>query len=297
MDWDKLKTFYQVTKYGSFTKASLGLNISQSSLSRQIMILEERMRIKLFYRESRGISLTEEGMEWFKTIEKVYEYIEDTKIKISQRSKEPQGHIKIASTIGFVSSYLSPVLKDFLDLYPKISLSIVGSNHTADLKMKEADVLIHPKIENDPKLIQKYLMTFHEKLYASPEYLDKFGLPKTIDDLDNHRLLVIDTNDYPFGDTAYWHLRMGRPKGHPREPFLDMNISSGLFNAAQSGIGIVSLPIEHPELKTSNLVKVLPDIDGPTKDAYFIYLKHLKGMKKIELFADYLQNKYQQKES
>lgn len=295
MDWDKLKTFYQIAKYGSFTKASLGLNISQSSLSRQIMILEERMRVKLFYRESRGISLTEDGIEWFNTIEKVYQDIETTEFNMAKRSKEPQGHIKIASTIGFVSSYLSPILKDFLDTYPKISLSIIGSNHTPDLKMREADVLIHPKIENDDKLIQKYLMTFHEKLYASPEYLKKFGIPKIPKDLDDHHLLVIDINDYPFGDAAYWHLRIGRKENNLRKPYLDINTSSGLFNAAQSGIGIVSLPAEHPELKTSNLMRVLPDIDGPTQDAYFIYLKHMKDIKKINLFVEYLKNKYHQK--
>ena len=295
MDWDKLKTFYQIAKYGSFTNASLGLNISQSSLSRQVMILEERLRLKLFYRESRGISLTEEGKEWFDTIETVYQNIESTALTIEKKRKEPQGHIKIASTIGFVSLYLSPILKDFLDSYPKINLSIVGSNYTADLKLREADVLIHPFVENDDTLIQRYLMTFHENLYASPEYLEKFGFPQTPEDLDKHRLIVTSMSNYPFGNSCYWHLEVGRNGKHPREPYFSINASIGVFKIAETGVGIVSLPEEHPNLKTSNLVRVLPNTNGPTLDAYFIYLKNLKGMKKIERLAEYLEHIYKKK--
>lgn len=292
IDWDKLKIFYQVAKYGSFTKASAGLNISQPSLSRQIMILEERMHVKLFYRESRGISLTEEGKEWFDTLENVYKSIENTEFNIAERSKEPKGHIKIASTSGFVSLYLSPVLKNFLDDYPNINLSIVGGNYTADttdLKTRQADVLIHPYINNDDNLIQRYLMTFHENLYASTEYLEKFGTPKIPQDLDNHRLMISDISNTTFKNSSYWHLEIGRKKNYPREPYLTINTSTGLFNAAQSGLGIISLPDEYPDLNKSNLIRVLPCLDGPTLDAYFIYLKHMKGLRKIDLLVAYLE--------
>ena len=295
MDWDKLKTFYQIAKYGSFTKASLGLNITQPSLSRKIMILEERMHLKLFYRENRGISLTEDGLQWFNTIEEIYRNIEDTELKISKKSQEPQGHIKIASTIGFVSLYLSPVLKDFLDTYQNINLSIVGTNYTADstdLMTRQADVLIHPYIEGDDKIIQRYLMTFHENLYASSDYLNKYGTPTCSKDLDHHRLLVTNIDNNTFKNCSAWHLELGRRKNHLREPYLSINTSTGLFNAAQAGIGIISLPNEYPDLKNSNLVRVLPNVDGPKLNAYFIYLKHLKGMKKIELFVEYLENAF-----
>ena len=289
MDWDKLKTFYHVAQYGSFTNASQGMRLSQPALSRQVMALEESMGIRLFYRESRGLALTEEGKEWFEVIGHIYKKIEEKNIEVNQRRKEPEGYLRVSATIGFVSSYLSRVLKGFLEAYPKLHLSIVATDSTPDLKLREADVLIHPYIENEPDLIQRELCTFHEKLYASPEYLKKFGTPEKIEDLDHHRLII--TGEYPslFADSEYWHLMLGRGKDNPREPYLSINTSIALFNIAQAGMGIISLPKEHPDLKDSTLVPVLPSLDGPAVKAYIIYLNHFKGMKRVELFCDYLE--------
>ena len=295
MDWDRLKTFYRVAQYKSFTDASVGMHLSQPALSRQIMSLEDSMGIRLFYRESRGLTLTEEGKEWFETVGEIYKKIEEKNIEVNQRRKDPKGYLRIAATSGFVSSYLSYVLKDFLELYPKIRLSIVASNFTPDLKLRESDILIHPYIDDESGLIQRELCTFHEKLYASPKYLKEFGVPQKPKDLDIHRLLISDNHPSLFGDAEDWQLMLGREKDNPRDPYLSIGTSIGLFHAAQAGLGIISLPREHPDLKTSDLVPVLPSIDGPATKAYIIYLDHFKGMKRIELFCDYLEKIFKQK--
>ena len=80
MDWDRLKTFYRIAQYGSFTNASTGMHLSQPALSRQIMSLEDSMGIRLFYRESRGLTLTEEGKEWFDAVGEIYKKIEEKNI-------------------------------------------------------------------------------------------------------------------------------------------------------------------------------------------------------------------------
>lgn len=294
MDWDRLKTFYRIAQYGSFTNASTGMHLSQPALSRQIMSLEDSMGIRLFYRESRGLTLTEEGKEWFDAVGEIYKKIEEKNIEVNQRRKDPEGYLRVTATIGFVSSYLSRVLKGFLDKYPKIRLSVAAINFTPDLKLRESDILIHPYIEDESGLIQHELCTFHEKLYASPKYLQEFGTPQKPEDLDRHRLLISGDYPNPFADSEYWHLMLGREKGNAREPYLSISTSIGLFNAARSSIGIVSLPKEHPDLKTSDLVPVLPSIDGPAVKAYIVYLKHFKGMKRIELFCDYLKEVFKQ---
>lgn len=295
MDWDRLKTFYRVAQYRSFTDASVGMHLSQPALSRQIMSLEDSMGIRLFYRESRGLTLTEEGKQWFETVGEIYKKIEEKNIEVNEHRKDPEGYLRIAATVGFVSSYLSRVLKGFLDQYPKIRLCVESGDYTPDLKLREADILIHPYIENESGLIQRELFTFHEKLYASPQYLKEFGTPQKPEDLDSHRLLLSSTYPNVFGESEYWHLMLGNTKGDMREPYLSISTSVGLLNAAESNIGIVSLPKEHPDLKTSTLVPVLPSIDGPAIKGYMIYLDHFKGMKRIELFCDYLEEVFKEK--
>ena len=105
------------------------------------------------------------------------------------------------------------MLPEFLKNFPKIQLSIYGSDIIPDLHSDEADAAICPFINSDDSLLQTHLMKFHLKLYASKEYLEKFGVPKTPSDLDNHCLLAYGDHKtlHPFGE-ANWHLKLGLEK-------------------------------------------------------------------------------------
>lgn len=147
-------------------------------------------------------------------------------------------------------------------------------------------------MDSDDSLIQAYLMTFHLKLYASKEYLDKFGIPKSPSDLDRHQLLAYGDlqTPHPFGQ-ANWHLTLGQKKGFVRHPHIMLNSAIGLFNFAVAGAGIVSLSEEHPFLNTSSLIEVLPSVESPTIDAYFIHSSRTRKIKRISLLKDFLLNK------
>lgn len=292
-NWDKLRVFYQIAKIGSFNAASEILGISQPALSRSISLLESQIKVKLFERLPRGLALTRQGEVLFDTIEKINSDLAQTQVILEEEENEPIGSIRIAATSTFSSLYLSVMMPDFLKLYPKIQLSIFGSDLIPNLHSNEADAAISPFIDSDDSLIQTYLTTFHLKLYASEGYLDQFGVPKKASDLDKHRLLAYgDPKTFHPFNQANWHLNIGLEKGLMRNPYITINSAIGLFNLAEAGMGIACLSKEHPQLMNSPLQEVLGEEEGPTIDAYFIYSARNKKIKRIEALKNFLLNQF-----
>ena len=125
MDWDKLRIFHAVAEAGSFTHAGESLNLSQSAVSRQVSSLEQSLNLTLFHRHARGLILTEQGEELYKTAHEIYHQVIMTEAKLSDSKDRPQGPLTVTTTIGFGSVWLTPRIKEFVELYPEIDLNII----------------------------------------------------------------------------------------------------------------------------------------------------------------------------
>lgn len=288
IDWDKFKLFYFVAKAGSFTAAAETLNISQSAISRSIQLLEHHLKIKLFERVSRGLVLTKPGESLFKATEKAFEEFSRAEMLMLEEEEEPQGTLKVATTMAIATVWLMPHLNVFLRTYPKIHLTIIGNDEELDLKTRQADVSIRPYIENHPELIQNKICVFHLKLYASEAYLKEYGVPQNTSDLDHHKFIVFGydaTNPY---NDINWPLKLGMPSGSLRTPYLCINSSAGMRQAAEDGHGIIALAAEYPHLNNSDFIEVLPEEPKPSIPIYYVYPSHLKESKRVKALGDYL---------
>lgn len=291
--WDKLRIFYHVAKLGSFKAAAENLNISQPALSRTISLLETYLDVLLFERLPRGVILTRQGDILFQTIQTMSHILDEAQSRLEEEETEPTGILRLAATAGFASLHLSELLPPFLQQYPKIQLSISGDDHLPNLHSDEADALVAPFIQDDSSLIQTHITTYHLKLYASPDYIRHFGMPQKPSDLSAHRLLAFGDHKtlHPFAQ-ANWHLSLGRPKGELHRPYIMINSAVGLFNFASAGLGIASLSEEHPPLKNSSLIQILPELPSPKIEAYFIHSVRLQNVKKVQLIKDFLINAF-----
>ena len=290
MDWDKLRIFHAVADAGSFTRAGEGLNLSQSAVSRQISTLEESLQVKLFHRHARGLKLTEQGDRLFRTAHEVYGKLAMAEARIAESRERPQGPLKITTTVAFGSIWLTSRIKDFVGLYPDIEVSLVLADSELDLSMREADAAIRMTPPRQPDLVQRHLMTMYYHVYAAPGYLKEKGMPKTAEDLDNHQLVVYGEDATPPIDNLNWLLEVGVKDGGPRKPILRVNSIYGIFRAVQSGLGIAALP-DYMSREAGNLVEVLPEIEGPSIDVYFVYPEELRKNKRIGVLRDYLVDK------
>ncbi|MBL0941657.1 MAG: LysR family transcriptional regulator [Alphaproteobacteria bacterium] len=295
-DWDKFKLFYYVAKSGSFTAAETVLNITQPSISRGIHLLEHQLKVKLFERVPRGLVLTKQGETLLQATEKAFEEFTRAEVLMLEEEEEPQGSLKIATTMAIATVWIMYHISDFIRLYPKLNLTIIGNDEQLDLKTREADVSIRPFMDNHPGLIQELLFTFHLKLYASKKYLEDYGVPKKPEDLDNHKLIVFGYDAAnPYHDIN-WPLKIGMPKGLLREPYLCINTSAGMRQAAEENHGIIALAAEYPGLETSGFIEVLPDLEKPSIPIYYVYPDQLRESKRVKALGNYLKERFKVKD-
>ena len=289
MDWDKFRIFHAVARAGSFTGAGTVLNLSQSAISRQVSALEQSLDVVLFHRHARGIILTEQGETLYRTAQEVSTRLLMAQAALSEAAEMPSGELRITTTVAFGSTWLTPRIGEFLDLYPDISVTLLVEDRELDLGMREADIAIPMRRAAHPDLVQRRLLTVHNHMYASPEYLQRYGRPQTVADLDQHRVLGWGDVPAPVGDVN-WLVTMGNRLKTARRPVLTVNNGYGLLLAVESGIGIAALP-DYMVRANSRVTRILPEIEGPVHDTYFVYPEELRHTKRIAIFRDFLLDK------
>ncbi len=290
MDWDKLRIFHAVAEAGSFTHAGEQLNLSQSAVSRQISGLEESLSVPLFHRHARGLILTEQGELLYRTAHEVFGKLAMIEAQLTESKDRPKGPLKVTTTVAFGSTWLAPRIKDFMELYPEIELHLILADRELDLSMREADVAVRMTPPRQADLIQRHLITVHMQAYASPEYMKRNGPLNGVEDLDRHRIIVYGEDERPPVPDANWLLHAGRRGSGPRTAALCLNNVYGILQAVMAGAGIAALP-EFMVTKPGELVRVLPDLEGPQIDTYFVYSEELRSTKRIAVFRDFLLRK------
>ncbi len=287
MDWDKLRIFHSVAEAGSFTHAGEALNLSQSAVSRQIGALEESLKVPLFHRHARGLELTEQGELLYRTAHDVFGKVAMAEAMLVDSLEKPRGELKVTTTVGFGTTWLTPRVREFLDMYPDISLRLLVVDHELDLSMREADVAIRMRAPTQPDLIQRRLITVHYHIYAAPEYLRRYGSPRSIDDFSGHRLVIYGEEAPPPIADINWLMQVARRGGDAAGAVLRINNIYGVLRAVESGVGIAALP-DYLARDNPRLVQVLTDVEGPSFVTYFVYPEELRDSKRIAVFRDFL---------
>ena len=188
--------------------------------------------------------------------------------------------------MAFGSIWLTRRLKEFLEEYPDIDVSLVLSDDELDISMRQADVAIRVRPPTQPDLVQRQLMEVRYRMYAAPQYIKENGLPRTPEELDNHHLIVYGEDAAPPVSNLNWLLEVGAGDTQ-RRPMLKVNNIYGIYRAVRAGIGIGALP-DYMTGHAEDLVQVLPETEGPGFNAYFVYPEELRNSKRIGVLRDFL---------
>lgn len=287
LDWDKLRVFHAAAEAGSFTHAAEVLRLSQSAISRQVSALEHDVGVPLFNRHARGLVLTEQGELLYRTAHDVLMQLENVKNQLAETTDTPSGTLRVTTTVGLGTGWLTERSKEFLDLYPEINLQLVLTNEELDLTMRQADCAVRLRQPQQPDLIQRRLFTVHLHVFAAQSYLDRHGVPKSIADLDKHRIVT-------FGEPVPHYLAglnvletIGRSAGFKRESVLQINDLMSIRRAVKRGVGIAMLP-DYMAGEGTGMVPVLPELEGPSFDTFFVYPDAMKNQAKLKAFRDFM---------
>tara|TARA_B110000438_G_scaffold226538_1_gene220780 strand:- start:7170 stop:8060 length:891 start_codon:yes stop_codon:yes gene_type:complete len=290
MDWDKLKVFYAVAQAGSFTNASVSLNLSQSAISRQIQSLEQELKVQLFERHARGLTLTDNGEYIFKTAHEVISKLKEVETAISDKKQKPTGKITITTVRSFGTHWLTPRIQEFMELNPEIEVELIFDDKELDLSTREADIGIWMRRPKQLNYIQRKLTDINYHVYGSNKYLEKYGYPKTVNDLNKHKFISYGKGAPSPVFNPDWALKLGMKDNKKRKPIMKVNSVMGLLLAVESGVGLAALP-DYLVSSSNNLIKVLPNCEGPKSEAHFVFLQSLKNVARVQIFKNFLYSK------
>lgn len=289
MDWDRLRVFQTVAQVQSLTKAGEVLNLSQSAVSRQVSTLEDQLGVTLFHRHARGLLLTEQGEILYRTVVEIGHKLKATETALLDSRERPRGPLTVTAPVALGTMWLVPELNEFMELYPEITINLIVTDKELDLAMREADCAIRMSESRNPDLIQRKITTIHSDLYASNDYLRRFGVPKRAEDLKNHRLIAYGDETAPPFEDVDWILSVGA-KEEKWKPISTINSLFGILQAVECGMGIAGLP-DYMTRKSKQVSALLKDVQGPPVDVYFVYPSELRSSKRISVFRDFLVRK------
>ena len=283
MQWNGISEFVYVAENESFTLASKKMAISTAQVSRQVSALEKRLNIKLFYRTTRKVSLTEEGRVFYQHCRSVLDALEAAERAITNLQSKPQGKIKLSAPVTYGEQHILPLVNNFMQQYSDVEVTAYLSNQQIDLVEEGYDLAIRLGKLSDSSMMAKKLGKRTNYICASPAYLKKYGIPHSLSELNKHSCLL--------GTLDYWHFReSGKEKNIRVTGKLRYNSGYGLVDAVLKDLGIVQLPDYYVQdhLKKGALISLLDSYRVPDEGIWAIYPQNRHLSPKIRLLVDYL---------
>ena len=290
MDWDKLKIFHAVAEAGSFTRATVNLNLSQSAISRQIQSLEQDLKVQLFERHARGLTLTENGEYVFKTAHEVITKLKEVETSLGDQKNKPTGKLSITTVRSFGTHWLTPRIQEFMQINPEIEVELIFDDKELDLSTRQADIGIFMRRPKQLNYIQRKLVDIKYHIYGSTRYLEKYGIPNNLNDLNKHRFISFGKGAPSPVFNPDWALKLGVKDNKKRKSIMKVNSVMGLLLAVESGVGLAALP-DYLVFQSQNVIKVLPKLEGPITEAHFVYPQSLKNVARVQVFKNFLYSK------
>lgn len=269
MDVNSLLLFLQVVEAGSLAEAARKSGVPKSTLSRKLRALEDELGVRLLQRTSRKLGLTEPGRRLADHARDVSATLDRARRDVRARGDEPRGRVRVTASVSLGERFLSPILTDFLERYPRVQLEVVLSPARADLIAEEIDVAIRIG-DPDPtsSMIARRITSAALYLCASPRYLAEHGTPETVEELATHPAIVYRADREPAG----WLLEgPGEARARVTPPTRMVVNSHPTGRAAVlAGLGIGALPAPWcaDDLDAGRLVRVLPEHRTPLKWVY-----------------------------
>lgn len=231
--------FVQVAETRSFVAAGRQLGISASAVGKSVARLENRLKVRLFHRSTRSMTLTAEGQLFLERSRRILDEIEAAGRELSQVDATPRGRLRIS--LPLASSLMLPALGAFMQAYPDIELDLDFSDRLVDVIEEGFDAVIRTGPPTDSRLSARRLGSFRSVPVASPDYLARYGIPRTPADLATHRCL-----HYRFPNTGKletWDLDADVGDPLPRLPIsMSCNTMETRVAFALQGLGIAYLP-------------------------------------------------------
>ncbi|GGD50870.1 LysR family transcriptional regulator [Caballeronia grimmiae] len=288
-----MRIFTRVAEAASFTAAAQQLDITTAQASRAVTDLEAHLRTRLLNRTTRRVALTDAGNRYLARCKEVIALVDVSEAEASNAQVSPSGVLRMHAPITFGQHYVVPALTRYLDAHPQVRVELTLSQNVPDMLDEGYDVFLQITTSTlpDSALISHRICTMPSVLCASPRYLERAGVPRSIEELSDHACLQLVTAFFPVDRWIFegpqGSVEVDLPPGRLR-----VNAADALAVAVTDGLGIAPLPAlsVQPLLKSGALVRVLPEWELQTMTIYAMYASRQYLDAKIKTWVAFLRD-------
>ncbi|HVR92828.1 MAG TPA: LysR family transcriptional regulator [Casimicrobiaceae bacterium] len=291
-----ITAFARVVESGSFARAAERLDVSVSSISRQVSELEAHLDARLLNRTTRRLSLTESGRAFYERCVQLLADLEEAEESASAGTARPRGTLRLTCGTTFGARHLAPAIAEFVARHPQVRFDVELSDRAVDLVDEGFDAAVRIGKIGSEQLVGRKIGVTHLVCCASPAYLERHGVPQKPEDLATHACLTYEyspqKNVWPFRDSS------GGDRSVRVDGPLHANSGRFLVALAVAGVAITIEPdfIVGPDVRAGRLVPLLQAFEAAPANIYVAYpsRRHLSG--KVRAFADFLAARFTQPE-
>jgi DNA-binding transcriptional LysR family regulator len=280
-----MKTFVRIVEAGSLTAAANSLDTSLPTVVRTLAALEHDLGVALLKRTTRRIHLTDEGSQYLERCRDILAATQEAEDILVARRTEPVGQLTVTASVAFGRRYLAPIVYDFLHRYPKVSADVLLVDRVVNMIDEGADVAIRIAHLRDSSLVAIPVGRVRRVICASETYLRRHGVPKTPNDIRNHRCV----RHLGLVPRSEWHFQVGtRQQAVPIESIITCNEIDGAVNACIRGLGLglfLSYMVA-PYRKSGQLRYVLEEYETEPMPVQVVYPQTRLMSNKVRVFVD-----------
>lgn len=287
MDLNAALILVRIVDKGSFTAAAQELGMTKAMVSRRIAELERRLGVRLHYRSTRQLTLTEEGEQYYQRCSKAVDALTEAELMLSARQQEVTGTLKLAVPIETGQLVVGRMVAKFLQRYPAMQVELELTNRILDPISEGLDAVVRVGDMSNSNLAARRLWSTERLLCASPDYLARSPAIARPEDLLRHERVAVSSG---FLASHWCFERDGREVlVDPPSRFRVNNITCAR-EAAKAGLGVASLPamLCLEELERGELVSLLPEWQQPRVPIYLLFPERRLMPRKLRAFIDFM---------
>lgn len=287
---DKLTAFdafLQSAETGSFVAAGRKLGLSASAVGKAVVRLEQRLDVRLFHRNTRNMTLTEEGRLFLERCRRIFEEVEAAEAELARSNRTPKGRLRVS--LPLVGMLLTPVMAKFMRAWPEVHLDLDFSDRLVDVVEEGFDAVIRTGQPSDSRLMSRNVGRFKLRIVASSEYLARCGVPETPDDLAHHQCL--HQRSPSTGKLRPWPFARWERQGKIILPErMSATAVDPLIELATQGMGIACLPpfAIRSEIADGRLVSILDEWVEETDQFNVLWPASRQITPKLRAFVDFM---------
>lgn len=291
--FENMRTFIRVVEAGSISGAADRMDIAKSAVSRRLKELEAHLGVELFHRTTRRMNLTDTGQAFYQRCVRILDDVLEAEHAVSEAHGMLEGRLKVALPSSFGAMHMGPAINDFMALHPNIEFDLDFNDRQIDLMQEGFDLGIRIADLPDSSLIAKRLTTISHVFCASPDYLEKHGMPASPEDISQHQCLAYsladDSKSWPFLDAKRQVRRVGF------KPHLVASQGEYLRDAAVDGHGLIFMPtfIPYQEIERGELITLFNELPRWELNAYAIYPQTRHLSQRVRVFVDFLVKRFE----